>query len=104
MKTERYGRTGPFWAGYVDDGYDWMGRVERNGWKALASWGKDNKEIGDWPYLVVAVNDGRPPFEVAAYAEGDVLLWRCDDMAEARHVLDAISADPRYVWRAAEEE
>ncbi len=57
------------------DGYEWMGRMHRSGWRPLASWGKDGWDFGEWPYMayLVARSGGRSM--LASYCEGDVCVY-----------------------------
>lgn len=54
---------------YCDDGYDW---------KVIPNW--QRKEMGDWPYVIVAAHDD-PQADVygfARYVEADVILGAYD--------------------------
>ncbi|MDJ0315771.1 hypothetical protein [Arthrobacter antibioticus] len=33
-------------------GYDYMERANAQGWTALALWGKDGYDFGQWPYVI----------------------------------------------------
>jgi hypothetical protein len=38
-----------------DDGYSDMEVAAGEGWHAIAGWGRDGYDLGDWPYVVVSV-------------------------------------------------
>jgi hypothetical protein len=52
------------------DGYDRMDIAEKAKWWAVASWGRDGWDLGQWPYVIVYHRDGET-FELATNVEGD---------------------------------
>ncbi len=56
---------------YIDDGYDFIGVGETEGWHAVSAWGLDGWDLLDWPYYVVLF---RSDTERAIYCEGDIDL------------------------------
>jgi hypothetical protein len=53
-------------------GYDWIGAL-RNGWDAVASWGRSGWDLGHWPLVIIAHYDhpDRGCYGLAVYIEGD---------------------------------
>jgi len=83
----------------VGDGYDWMAEL-RGGWVALALWGRDGWDLGQWPYQVLAVCPPRHvadsrSFGMATYTEGDIEV-SAHPTQEA--LVDAISRYAHGVW------
>ena len=83
----------------VGDGYDWMSALS-GGWVALALWGRDGYDLGQWPYQVLAVcpphhvADSRS-FAIATYTEGDVEV---SAYLREEALADAISRYAHGVW------
>lgn len=42
-----------------DDGYSDMEVAATEGWRAIAGWGRDGWDLGDWPYVVISVRTHR---------------------------------------------
>lgn len=61
---------------HMNTGYDWMEDIEPAGWVVLPSWGCDGWDVGQWPYVMLALlrtNDAEGElFAMATYCEGDV--------------------------------
>jgi len=58
------------------DGYDYMDTLRAHGWRELSCWGRDGWDLGDWPYVIIAVHvsttgDGGKLCGVGSYCEGD---------------------------------
>jgi len=66
---------------HMNGGYDWMELIEEHGWAVLSSWGCDGWDLGQWPYVMVAVTRTADSignlFGIAAYCEGDVTCYWC---------------------------
>ncbi|MGC0239535.1 hypothetical protein [Arthrobacter sp. SD76] len=64
---------------HMNGGYDWMELIEEHGWAVLSSWGCDGWDLGQWPYVMVAVTRTADSignlFGVATYCEGDVTCY-----------------------------
>ena len=39
----------------ADNGYDWITQMQACGWTAVAAWGQDGWDLGEWPYNVTVV-------------------------------------------------
>ncbi|MDQ0733537.1 hypothetical protein, partial [Arthrobacter sp. B1I2] len=61
---------------HENGGYDWMELIEAEGWAVLGVWGCDGWDLGQWPYVMIAVTRTADTigglFGVASYCEGDV--------------------------------
>lgn len=83
------------------DGYDYIERAESRGWTALALWGKDGYDFGQWPYVigfVRVVRDGaRRLYGFGVYVEGDLTTdyYRSWDACN-----EAISRQAFWYWNA----
>lgn len=69
-------------------GHDWRDDIEDHGWGAVGLWGRDGYDLGDWPYVIVAVTSAvdvneRHVYGVAQYIEGDVRCHYYRAKAEA---------------------
>lgn len=71
---------------YSTDGFGDMAVANAEGWHAVASWGRDGWDLGDWPYVVVSTRrTGRPvrgnyhtdgrPWQVRVTVEGDTDVY-----------------------------
>src|SRR5690242_19666271 len=40
-----------------DDGYSDMEVAAEDGWQAVAGWGRNGWDLGNWPYVVISVRD-----------------------------------------------
>ena len=82
-------------------GYDYIERAESRGWTALALWGKDGYDFGQWPYVigfVRVVRDGaRRLYGFGTYVEGDLTTdyFRSWDACN-----EAISRQAFWYWNA----
>jgi len=82
------------------DGYDWMSDLT-GGWRALACWGRDGWDLGEWPYAIVAVCSARtrlgtPVYGVSTYTEGDITTDAYATAEQRDHALDVRAA---WYWR-----
>lgn len=61
---------------HLNTGWEWMDAVTNRGWTVLGMWGEDGYDLGQWPYIVVAIqavrDDKGPLYGFALYCEGDV--------------------------------
>lgn len=87
--------------GFADDGWDYMGTLDRNGWGALGTWGVDGWDLGCWPYVIISAwsgktDDGSTVYGVGSYCEGDTSAeyFRTRD-----GFFDAISRHAFTYWR-----
>jgi len=79
------------------DGMTWIGRLA-DGWHAIALWGADGWDLGEWPYVIVAHydNPAAQVYAVATYCEGDVDARAFTSRAERDAETDTIAA---WHWR-----
>ena len=86
---------------HEDGGYEWMEKIEEEGWVACGAWGVDGWDLGQWPYVMVAVtktaDKAGPLFGMATYCEGDVktTFYR----TQAAHWA-AITAEAFNTWKS----
>ena len=78
------------------DGEDDMEQAAKEGWKIIASWGRDGWNLGDWPYVVISarVTDGQ--FEMQQVVEGDHDQYRFGSYADLEAAIDYL-----FLWYAA---
>lgn len=86
---------------WVDEGYDLIGIGDRNGWRAMAGWGEDGWDLGNWPYVVVlfrdrSVSETEVAFERATYVEGDITIDTYDSREERERATDETAV---FYWR-----
>lgn len=82
---------------WADDGYEWIGAAESEGWRAISAWGSNGWDLGDWPYMVYAF---RGDLEVASYCEGDVRI----ETYESAHDRElAVDAAAMFYWKSRDE-
>lgn len=102
---------------WVDDGWEFMGVGQENGWHAVSGWGADGWDLGDWPYVVVLFRDVRrrviatgvglnaqsyelvstaPAFERAIYCEGDITIEVFETVAARERATDETAF---FYWR-----
>ncbi len=85
---------------HSDGGYEWMDSIEEEGWWVCGAWGTDGWDLGEWPYVMVAVtktaDETGPLFGMATYCEGDVktMFYR----TQAAHWA-AITAEAFNTWK-----
>ena len=81
-------------------GYDWMELISGHDWTVLGGWGCDGWDLGQWPYVMLAVTltaDERGPlFGVATYIEGDVT---CEYYRTQARQWDAITEHAFGWWK-----
>lgn len=71
------------------DGYDVLSAMEnQTKWRAVASWGADGWDMGDWPYVVQYVKGDTM---LASYCEGDVTTYDFPDRETRDRALDDIA-------------
>jgi hypothetical protein len=91
------------------DGYDVMAKAsDEHGWHAVAMWGHDGWDLGDWPYVVVYVRKLDPElvshaagvcggaYEMAYYVEGDVDVYRYLSAKQRERAIDELAL---FHWR-----
>lgn len=81
-----------------DDGYSDMEVAAEEGWHAIAGWGRDGWDLGDWPYVVISVRcpvteDGRGQYQVRQTVEGDSTIYNFDTNADQSAAIDYL-----FVW------
>ena len=85
---------------HMNGGYDWMELIEEHGWAVLSSWGSDGWDLGQWPYVMVAVTRTADSignlFGIATYCEGDVT---CTYYRTKARLWDAITEQAFFSWR-----
>jgi hypothetical protein len=85
---------------HASGGYDWMDLIAEHGWTVMPSWGSEGWDLGNWPYVMVAVIRTADSignlFGIATYCEGDVktTYYR----TKARH-WDAITEQAFFHWK-----
>lgn len=82
-----------------DDGYGDMAAEEGRGWRAIAGWGRDGWDLGDWPYVVIyASKMGEPgrPFGLMQICEGDRTVYAFATEADRDAAVDYL-----FLWYAA---
>ncbi|WP_235509734.1 hypothetical protein [Arthrobacter sp. Soil761] len=66
---------------HANGGYDWMDLIAEHGWTVIPSWGSEGWDLGNWPYVMVAVIRTADSignlFGIATYCEGDVKTYWC---------------------------
>jgi hypothetical protein len=88
-----------------DDGYSDMDAEQGRGWHALAGWGRDGWDLGDWPYVAIYTREagdrgslfvpGRR-FELMQICEGDRTQYAFETRAERDAAVDYL-----FLWYAA---
>jgi hypothetical protein len=77
-----------------------MELIEEHGWAVLSSWGCDGWDLGQWPYVMVAVTRTADSignlFGIATYCEGDVT---CTYYRTKARLWDAITEQAFYHWK-----
>jgi hypothetical protein len=59
-----------------EDGYDRIETSGKHGWTAIASWGSDGWDLGNWPYVVISHRHTTEGHELAYNVEGDIAVYR----------------------------
>ena len=85
---------------YSGDGYDWIEDLT-GGWRVLPCWGRHGWDLGEWPYVIVAVcvartEDSTRVYGVATYTEGDTTVQAFATATERDHEIDHHAA---WHWR-----
>jgi hypothetical protein len=104
-QTDQYGRD----YRESDDGYGDMEAESRHGWRAVASWGRDGWNLGDWPYVAMYVRtvnpgtmtDGRLDrnYQLMQIVEGDRTTWSFAAETDLSAAIDYL-----FLWYAAGED
>ena len=85
---------------HMNDGYDWMDVISEHGWAVIPSWGHDGWDLGQWPYVMVAVTRTADSignlFGIATYCEGDVT---CTYYRTKARLWDAITEQAFFHWK-----
>lgn len=95
-----------------DDGWSDMDVAAHSKWRAVAGWGRDGWDLGDWPYVVVSVreHDSRECDPICAHAgdtgtdfcrrfemrqtvEGDTDVYAFETEADRNAAIDYL-----FVW------
>jgi hypothetical protein len=79
-----------------DDGYSDMEAEEGRGWHALAGWGQDGWDLGDWPYVVIYVRDQPNSFSLMQIVEGDRTVYSFTSEEDRSAAIDYL-----FLWYAA---
>ena len=83
------------------DGYDIMAVAEQCGWEAIAGWGKDGYDLGDWPYVVVYSRKVGSMHQVAIYVEGDMTAYQVPSLEVRNAIIDDTAF---FYWKHKEQE
>lgn len=75
-----------------DDGYDDMALAEQAAWSAIANWGRDGWDLGEWPYVAIY----KRGLEVMQIVEGDHDLYRFETIQDRDAAIDYL-----FLWYAA---
>ncbi|MBT2598001.1 hypothetical protein, partial [Arthrobacter sp. ISL-72] len=85
---------------HENGGYDWIELIEAEGWAVLGVWGCDGWDLGQWPYVMVAVTRTTDTigslFGVASYCEGDV---KTTYYRSQRAQWEAITEHAFFSWK-----
>jgi hypothetical protein len=85
---------------HENGGYDWMELIEAEGWAVLGVWGCDGWDLGQWPYVMIAVTRTADTignlFGVASYCEGDV---KTTYYRSQRAQWEAIAEHAFFSWK-----
>lgn len=109
---------------FSDDGYGDMEVEGKRGWKALAGWGRDGWDLGNWPYVSFLVRKVKDPahdssgcdpicvlagetgsdfcpsvYQLLQIVEGDRSVWTFATKEDLYAAIDYL-----FLWYAAEEE
>lgn len=79
-----------------DCGYDDMELAACEGWHAIAAWGNDGWDLGDWPYVVISHRTvGRKvnPYEIRQTVEGDTTVYAFQCAEDRNAALDYL-----FLW------
>jgi hypothetical protein len=80
-----------------DDGYGDMEAEEERGWRAMASWGRDGWNLGDWPYVVLCTRTSPGRFRLMQIVEGDRTEYEFTSEDDRMAALDYL-----FLWYAAD--
>lgn len=92
-----------------DDGYGDMEVASTEGWHALAGWGRDGWDLGDWPYVVISKRDLHGtaqaitdisqalagPFQMRQTIEGDTTVYGFMNVEDRDAAIDYL-----FIWYA----
>lgn len=83
---------------WIDEGYEFIGVGAETGWRAMAGWGVDGWDLGDWPYVIVLFRElGPRTFQRVIYVEGDITIETYDTAEERETATDDTAM---FYWRA----
>lgn len=100
-QVTQYGRDYRF----SDDGYSDMEVEQKRGWKAIAGWGRDGWDLGNWPYVAIYIRNRllspppEAPYELMQVVEGDRTVWTFTSPADRAAAIDYL-----FLWHAAGED
>lgn len=78
------------------DGYDFMHEhAIPAGWRAVASWGRDGWDLGDWPYVCIFFREHAGSFYYLCHVEGDLTGYRFDTLEQLHAHTDGTA---RFYW------
>ncbi|RZS30498.1 hypothetical protein EV193_11618 [Herbihabitans rhizosphaerae] len=79
------------------DGYDWMDQLPHYGWCEIPLWGAHGWDLGDWPYVIVAIcRESDDLWGLVTYVEQDLTLWGFSSRRELYAQIDTIA---EFYWR-----
>lgn len=84
---------------FSDDGYSDMEHEGKSGWRAVAGWGRDGWDLGDWPYVsfLVRKQEGEErPYQLMQIVEGDRSVWAFPSQDDLHAAIDYL-----FLWYAA---
>ena len=81
-----------------DDGYSDMAAEEARGWHAVANWGRDGWDLGNWPYVIFYVRNRGGRYELLEIVEGDRTLGQFSTPEERERAINYL-----FLWYAAGE-
>ena len=84
-----------------NDGYDRMTTAAQRGWNAVAAWGGQGWDLGEWPYAVIFHRTRDGACELAENVEGDVTMYSYPTRALRDRATDAMAF---FHWRLHDEE
>ena len=85
-----------------DDGYSDMEVAAEDGWHAIAGWGQDGWDLGDWPYVVVSARTLHDMtkdvpegicYEMRQTCEGDTTVYRFATIEDRDAAIDYL-----FIW------
>lgn len=83
---------------WIDEGYVFIGVGASADWRAVAAWGRDGWDLGEWPYIICLF---RGDLERAIYCEGDIRVETYASREERERATDETAL---FYWRSRGEE